>query len=90
LGLTIPFELIFHSDRGFQYACDAFRKLLKALKIFKSMSRKDNCWGIALAENFFKILKSELINQIPELNIGQARTEIFEFTFVRLNSKKDA
>jgi putative transposase len=80
-----PSELIFHADRGVQYACDEFRKLLKALKIFQSMSRKGNCCDIAVEENFFKIQKSELIYQIPELKVGQTRTEIFEFTIVRDN-----
>jgi transposase InsO family protein len=38
-------ELTFHSDRGVQYACDEFTKILKANKLIKrSMSRKGNCW----------------------------------------------
>jgi putative transposase len=43
------------------------------------MSRKGNCWDNAVAENFFKILKSELIYHIPQLQLDQARIEIFEF-----------
>jgi putative transposase len=74
-----PSELIFHVDRDVDYACDAFRKLLKALKIFQSMCRKGDSWDNAVAENFFKILRCKLIYQIPELNVGQARTELFEF-----------
>ena len=74
-----PSELIFHSDRRVHYACDAFRKQFKALKILQSMSRKGNCLANAVAENFFKILKSEIIYQFTELNVGKARTEIFEF-----------
>jgi putative transposase len=40
---TNLFELIFHSDRGVQYACAEFRSLLKAYKINQSVSRKENC-----------------------------------------------
>ncbi len=83
-----PYELIFYSDRGVQSACDEFRKLKQALKIFQRMSRKGNCWENAIAENFFKILKSKLIYQIPELNVGQARTEKFEFIEIWYNRKR--
>lgn len=51
-------SLIFHSDRGVQYACDEFRNELKSNKnITQSMSRKGNCWDNAVAESFFKTLK---------------------------------
>ena len=52
------------------------------------MSLKGNCWDNTVEENFFKILKSELIYQIPELNVGQARTEIFEFIEIWYNRKR--
>lgn len=46
-------ELIFHSDRGVQYACNEFRCLLeKNPFIIRSMSRKGNCWDNAVAESF--------------------------------------
>jgi transposase InsO family protein len=83
-----PDELIFHSDRGVQYACEEFRKLLKAYRINQSMSRKGNCWDNAVAENFFKILKSELIYQLPKLQFEQARIEIFEFIEIWYNKNR--
>lgn len=46
-------KLIFHSDRGVQYACKAFRNLLTNPLITQSMSRKGNCWDNAVAESFF-------------------------------------
>ena len=59
---TIDKPLIFHSDRGVQYASKEFRKQLKAnCLIVQSMSRKGNCCDNAVAESFFKTLKSELI-----------------------------
>jgi putative transposase len=36
--------LIFHSDRGSQYASQQFQELLRERGIKASMSRKGNCW----------------------------------------------
>jgi transposase InsO family protein len=83
-----PNELIFHSDRGVQYACEEFRALLQRYQIIQSMSRKGNCWDNAVAENFFKIIKSELIYQLPLLNIEQTQIEIFEFIEIWYNKKR--
>lgn len=83
-----PFELIFHSDRGIQYACKAFRNLLKAYKVNQSMSRKGNCWDNAVAESFFKIIKSEMIYHTHYLNRAHAKAEIFEFIEIWYNQKR--
>jgi putative transposase len=83
-----PNKLIFHSDRGVQYACEEFRTLLQKNQIIQSMSRKGNCWDNAVAENFFKIIKSELIYQLPVLNSGQTQIEIFEFIEIWYNKKR--
>ena len=53
--------LIFHSDRGSQYASDDFIDALDARGISRSMSRRGNCWDNAVAESFFATLKKELI-----------------------------
>lgn len=54
--------LIFHSDRGVQYASKKFVNVLDSYKkITRSMSRKGNCWDNAVAESFFKSLKTGLI-----------------------------
>ncbi|HEY9298984.1 MAG TPA: IS3 family transposase, partial [Phormidium sp.] len=54
-------NLLFHSDRGVQYACTDFREQFKGLPVLQSMSRKANCWDNSVAESFFKTLKTELI-----------------------------
>jgi putative transposase len=55
-------ELIFHADRGSQYACTNFRTFLKSSKLGeKSMSRKGNYWNNALTESSFKRLKTEWV-----------------------------
>ena len=56
----ITTSMIFHLDRGVQYACQAFTEYLEAGKVRQSMSRKGDCCDNAVAENFFKILNSEL------------------------------
>ena len=53
--------VIFHSDQGVQYACTAFRNLLKEHKFIQSMSGKGNCYDNAVAESFFHTLKTELV-----------------------------
>lgn len=51
--------VLFHSDRGSQYASGNFGKTLAAHGFVPSMSRKGNCWDNAVAESFFATLKNE-------------------------------
>ena len=53
--------LIFHSDRGTQYASYAFRDLLDRYGFVQSMSSTGHCYDNALMESFFHTLKTELI-----------------------------
>jgi putative transposase len=53
--------LMYHSDRGTQYASAIYQLLLKAHAVVASMSRRANCWDNAVVESFFATLKSELI-----------------------------
>ena len=69
--------LIFHSDRGVQYADMAFRKLCAQHRILRSMSRKGDCWDNAVAESFFKTLKSEAIFGISLLELNFAQSVLF-------------
>lgn len=54
--------LIFHSDRGSQYASEDFRALLKDYGITASMSRRGNCWDNACSETLFGSLKVERLH----------------------------
>jgi len=56
-------NLMFHSDRGVQYACTEFTDLLSKYNCTQSMSRKGNCWDNAVAESFFKTIKHEALNK---------------------------
>jgi transposase InsO family protein len=82
-------SLLFHSDRGVQAnltmarhrvcACTDFREQLKDLPILQSMSRKGNCWDNAIAESFFKTLKTELVYHDYYATKQQAKLAIFEY-----------
>lgn len=83
-------SLIFHSDRGIQYACEEFVLLLNTCKfIIRSMSRKANCWDNAVAESFFKTLKTELIYHCKYDTKNQAALSVFEYieTFYNTNRR---
>ena len=91
--------LIWHTDRGSQYASYAHKDLLKQHGIKQSMSRKGNCWDCALnevrkcpwgavAESFFHTLKTELIyHEIYETK-AQANQSIFEWIEVYYNRQR--
>jgi putative transposase len=72
--------LLFHSDRGTQYACGEFvAELQKHTNITRSMSGKGDCWDNAVAESFFKTLKAELVSHESYATRQQAALSIFEY-----------
>ena len=54
-------DLILHSDQGWHYQHKQYQQMLKQKGIQQSMSRKGNCLDNAVMENFFGLLKSELL-----------------------------
>ena len=82
-------NLIFHSDRGSQYACLDFTKILKKNSLIsQSMSRKGNCWDNAVAESFFKTIKVEWIYGQSFINQEHAQLSIFEWIESWYNRKR--
>ena len=79
--------LIFHSDRGSQYASHDFRMQLKKKEMVQSMSRKGNCWDNACAESFFGLMEAELPKKVF-LNQEEAKAEIFDYIEVFYNRKR--
>jgi putative transposase len=65
--------LLFHSDRGSQYASGDFRQVLEAYAITPSMSRKGNCWDNACSETLFGSLKVERLHGQRFATIRQAK-----------------
>lgn len=81
-------SLIFHSDRGSQYASESFGKILTSHGVLASMSRKGNCWDNAVAESFFHTLKIELVHHRDFTTRAEARAEIFEYIEVFYNRQR--
>lgn len=72
-------KLIFHSDRGSQYTSKEFQKILSTCDVSSSMSGAGSCYDNAVAESFFKSLKTELkVNKIYKSK-EEARNAIFEY-----------
>lgn len=80
--------LIFHSDRGIQYANNKFANTIESYGVIRSMSRKGNCWDNAVAESFFKSLKTELIYGNKLITKQQMELEIFEYIEIWYNKKR--
>jgi len=82
-------SLIFHSDQGVQYGCDAvIDEISKDKRVAQSMSRKGNCWDNAVAESFFKTLKCEWTNRFVYRDHKQAELSVFEYIESFYNTKR--
>ena len=77
--------LIWHTDRGSQYASDSHRCLLGDHHIIQSMSRKGDCWDNAVSESFFHTLKTELTHHCKFKSREEAKQAIFEYIEVFYN-----
>lgn len=80
--------LLWHTDRGSQYASNSHRNLLKEHHIVQSMSRKGNCWDNAVAESFFHTLKTGLTNHKTYQTRDEAQEDIFDYIEVFYNRQR--
>lgn len=71
--------IIFHSDRGVQYAAKAYQERLGTYGIRQSMSRKGDPYDNAVAENFFSCLKCELIHLKQYPTRRAAQNDVFAY-----------
>ena len=71
--------VLHHSDRGIQYASQAYRAVLARHRIKASMSRRGNCWDNAPVESFFSTLKAEVLPEQPWLDAYDASAAIAEY-----------
>jgi transposase InsO family protein len=69
-------DLLWHSDRGSQYASESHRAILTANGITQSMSRKGNCWDNAVAESFCHSLKTELVHHCDFATRAEAKRTV--------------
>jgi transposase InsO family protein len=72
-----PPGLLFHSDRGGQYCCEDFRRLLGDHRITQSLSRPAQCWDNAVVESWFGTYKLELIEGRTWPTIAGLRSATF-------------
>jgi len=83
-----PGQLIFHSDRGSQYASHQFRDLLQKAGIEQSMSARANPYDNAWTESFIGTLKRELIRGRKFTSIKEAQLVLFEYLEAYYNTKR--
>lgn len=84
----MPRGVIFHSDRGSQYASNRFRDELKCYGFKQSMSAKGNCYDNALAESFFSRLKDEAVDDADFSSRKEAKEQVFEWMMGFYNSTR--
>jgi Transposase and inactivated derivatives len=83
-----PPSLLFHSDRGVQYASADYRTALAQAGLVASMSRKGNCYDNAAMESFWSTLKLELVYRRNFQTRAQAQNEIFDYIEVFYNRQR--
>ena len=81
-------ELIHHSDRGVQYACNEYRQLLQDNGMISSMSRAGNCLDNAVAERFFRTLKTECLINWRTMTIEEAKHDIVDYIEMFYNNDR--
>jgi transposase InsO family protein len=80
--------VIFHSDRGSQYASHAMAAKLREYGMTASMSRKGNCWDNAPTESFFNSLKNERVHGTTYATRADAQADLFEYVEVFYNRSR--
>jgi len=83
-----PRGLIHHSDRGSQYACYDYQKLLSGYGMICSMSRKGDCWDNAVCESFFHSLKTEWTSGLLYRRRSDARGDVIHYIEMFYNSHR--
>jgi transposase InsO family protein len=74
-----PANLLFHSDRGVQYASGDYRQALARAGLVPSMSRRGNCYDNAAMESFWSTLKLELVYRTEFATHQHARAALFDY-----------
>ena len=83
-----PRGLMHHSDRGVQYACGPYRRILDRYGIQASMSRKGDCYDNAPMESFFSSLKTELVHRTQFRTRREAKAALFEYIEIFYNRRR--
>jgi putative transposase len=82
------YRRIHHSDRGTQYACNEYRRLLQNYGMVSSMSRSGNCLDNAVAERFFRTLNSECLVNWRYMPAEEVKHDIVDYIEMFYNSER--
>lgn len=80
--------LIHHSDRGVQYACNEYRRLLQSHGMVSSMSRSGNCLDNAVAERFFRTLKTECLLNWRNMSVEEVKHDVVDYIEMFYNGER--
>jgi putative transposase len=83
-----PSGLIYHSDRGSQYASHDCQKLLARQGAKQSMSRRGNCYDNAMIESFWATLKMECFGKYIPATRSEAKRMLFDYIEVFYNRQR--
>lgn len=83
-----PAGLLFHSDRGVQYASGEYRQALANARLVASMSRKANCYDNAAMEAFWSTLKLELIYRRQFEDATEVLHALFDYVEIFYNRQR--
>lgn len=83
-----PRQLLFHSDRGSNYASADFRTALQQAQVVPSMSRAGNCYDNATMESFWSTLKWELVYRTSFASAAHAQAQLFDYIEVFYNRQR--
>jgi putative transposase len=81
-------NLVHHSDRGSQYACQDYRRLLAEHQITCSMSRTGNCYDNAVMESFWATYKTEEVYRTHYATRDQAMAATFNYIEIFYNRQR--
>jgi putative transposase len=81
-------KIIFHSDRGSQYASKVYREYLENKNMIPSMSRSGNCYDNAYVESWFASFKKEWLYRSQYQTERELRSLVFEYIEIWYNRKR--
>ncbi|WP_143478141.1 IS3 family transposase, partial [Pseudobacteriovorax antillogorgiicola] len=81
-------QVIFHSDRGSQYASEAYRSFCSSNSVLPSMSRRGNCYDNSYVESWFGGFKKEWLYRRKYRNESELKAIVFDYIEVWYNRKR--
>jgi len=81
-------EVIFHSDRGSQYASESYRDFCNSNGVLPSMSRRGNCYDNAYVESWFGGFKKEWLYRRGYSTERELRAIAFDYIEVWYNRRR--